>query len=589
MADETIRIKAILDDKVSSKLSGMKTMLAATFGALTLSMIANTTVKLAALSSAAEETKNKFNEIFKGTEKVTDRIKKLSIETKYANSSLQTMASNIGALIKPTGLSAEKTYQLSERLVKLALDLASFHNLEPAQIIQDFQSALAGSSETLQKYGIDAKETTLAQKAFTMGLISSQKAYQKLDPEEKRQIRTLALIEKAYDDSESAIGDLSRTSDTYANQVRALNENFKQMGETIGNWLLPPLTKATDLLNTFLEKIRTYNEGRSKEVKPFFKELEIPVGYTQEGKPIFEQKIEDVKLPELNKKIADSKKEITTVNKELVISEDDLKKAFISELEWIEKTNQKNRDAAELRQEYQVERLKEINEAKKELYDEANQALKTQHENEYAAMIERADAMQYLANEEIKIEEEKAKRLAEIEQQKRREYQESFAILFDNLRVWGEESKTAFELYKAYASAETLISAFKSSQKIFEAVASQVWLGPLALPAAAAASGIAMAAGLARASAIANQDYKGRAIGGDVAAGQPYIVGERGREMFIPDMGGYIIPNNVLKKLGSGKSTVINISAIDAQSFKSFLRNGGATVLESEMSKGRLF
>ena len=174
-----------------------------------------------------------------------------------------------------------------------------------------------------------------------------------------------------------------------------------------------------------------------------------------------------------------------------------------------------------------------------------------------------------------------------IEQQKANDTKEAFGVMIENLRAWGEESQTAFELYKAYASAETLISAYKSAQKIFEAVASQVWLGPLALPAAAAASGIAMAAGMARANMIASQDFKGKAIGGDVAANQPYIVGERGREMFVPDMSGYIVPNSILKKMG-GKSTIININALDAQSFKSFLRNGGASVLESEMSKGRL-
>ena len=590
MADEKIRISATLDDQVSGKLRMMKAGFAAAFGALTVGMIANTALKLAKLSSAAEETRNKFNEIFKGTENVTDRIKKLSLETKYAASNLQTMASNLGALIKPTGLSADRTYELSERLVKLSLDLASFHNLEPAQIVQDFQSALAGSSETLQKYGIDAKETTLAQKAFTMGLTSSRSAYQKLDPEQKRQIRTLALIEKSYEDSASAIGDLARTSGTFANQSRELNENLQQIGETVGDWLVPPLTKATNLLNNFLNLIKNVNEGKDKDAKPppLFKELEMPVGFTKEGKPIFEQKFGDVKLPELNKKIAESKLDVADANKEVVKTQAELMKAFNSELEWLEKLNKKNKDAADQRREFQLKRLNEMSEARKELLDEAHQYLKDAHQREFDAMIERNDILYALAQDEIKIEEDKAKKLAEIERQKQREHQEAFRILIDNIHALGAESQTAFELYKAYASAETFISAVKSAQKIFEAVASQVWLGPVALPAAAAAAGVAMAAGMARASMIASQEYKGRAIGGDVAAGQPYVVGERGREMFVPNMDGYIIPNNVLKRLG-GKSTVININALDAQSFKSFLRSGGAAVLESEVAKGRLF
>ena len=47
----------------------------------------------------------------------------------------------------------------------------------------------------------------------------------------------------------------------------------------------------------------------------------------------------------------------------------------------------------------------------------------------------------------------------------------------------------------------------------------------------------------------------GRAIGGSVQAGQPYTVGERGQEMFVPNQSGSIIPND---KLSGGKGVTIN-------------------------------
>ena len=50
----------------------------------------------------------------------------------------------------------------------------------------------------------------------------------------------------------------------------------------------------------------------------------------------------------------------------------------------------------------------------------------------------------------------------------------------------------------------------------------------------------------------------GKAIGGSVQAGQPYMVGERGPEMFIPSQGGSITPN---KKLGGGITVVNNVDA----------------------------
>lgn len=48
----------------------------------------------------------------------------------------------------------------------------------------------------------------------------------------------------------------------------------------------------------------------------------------------------------------------------------------------------------------------------------------------------------------------------------------------------------------------------------------------------------------------------GKAIGGPVQAGQPYMVGERGPEMFVPNQTGSIVPNN--KMGGGGGITIVN-------------------------------
>ena len=55
-----------------------------------------------------------------------------------------------------------------------------------------------------------------------------------------------------------------------------------------------------------------------------------------------------------------------------------------------------------------------------------------------------------------------------------------------------------------------------------------------------------------------------RANGGSVSAGTPYVVGERGAELFVPKSNGTIVPNNAL----GGGSTTINLTvngAIDAE------------------------
>lgn len=60
----------------------------------------------------------------------------------------------------------------------------------------------------------------------------------------------------------------------------------------------------------------------------------------------------------------------------------------------------------------------------------------------------------------------------------------------------------------------------------------------------------------------------GRAMGGRVQPGQPYTVGEMGRELFVPDQAGKIIPNSKLKKKESSPvyNITLNLSGVMARS-----------------------
>jgi hypothetical protein len=59
------------------------------------------------------------------------------------------------------------------------------------------------------------------------------------------------------------------------------------------------------------------------------------------------------------------------------------------------------------------------------------------------------------------------------------------------------------------------------------------------------------------------------AEGGSASAGEAYVVGERGAELFVPDRSGTVIPNNQLGGLG-GVTNITNnyIDAIDTKSFE---------------------
>ena len=69
-------------------------------------------------------------------------------------------------------------------------------------------------------------------------------------------------------------------------------------------------------------------------------------------------------------------------------------------------------------------------------------------------------------------------------------------------------------------------------------------------PAAVAGGGIFSGAG----------PYQFKAAGGSVMGGTPYVVGEKGPELFVPGRSGTIVPNN---QLGGGGATnvVVNVDA----------------------------
>ena len=54
-------------------------------------------------------------------------------------------------------------------------------------------------------------------------------------------------------------------------------------------------------------------------------------------------------------------------------------------------------------------------------------------------------------------------------------------------------------------------------------------------------------------------EYEGLAMGGQAIAGTPYVVGERGPELFLPFTSGTVIPNNRIGDVGGSKTTTVNV------------------------------
>lgn len=74
-------------------------------------------------------------------------------------------------------------------------------------------------------------------------------------------------------------------------------------------------------------------------------------------------------------------------------------------------------------------------------------------------------------------------------------------------------------------------------------------------PGAALAAGIALVAVSTALRQSLNKGVQARALGGPVSGGQPYLVGERGPELFVPQVSGGIVPNNQVGSMMNGRST----------------------------------
>jgi hypothetical protein len=81
-----------------------------------------------------------------------------------------------------------------------------------------------------------------------------------------------------------------------------------------------------------------------------------------------------------------------------------------------------------------------------------------------------------------------------------------------------------------------------------------------------------------------------RASGGTVSAGSPYMVGERGPELFVPRTSGMVVPNNNLADVtGGGGQTInnYNISAIDVKSFEERILGSSRAVWAANAYAGK--
>jgi hypothetical protein len=123
--------------------------------------------------------------------------------------------------------------------------------------------------------------------------------------------------------------------------------------------------------------------------------------------------------------------------------------------------------------------------------------------------------------------------------------------------------KAAFAINKAFAVKDALVNTYNGVAKAMN--------NPFPLNLGFAA--VALANGMAQVAAIKSTQF--RANGGPMSAGSPYIVGERGPELIVPNQAANVVPND---QLGGGNFT-INISANDTAGFDDLLTKRRGTLM----------
>lgn len=144
------------------------------------------------------------------------------------------------------GVAEDNANLMSKNLTQLGYDLSSFYNISVAEAMQKLQSGIAGEIEPLRRLGYAIDVATLQQVAYEHGI---QQSVNTMNQAQKSQLRYIAIIEQ----SENAMGDLSRTSQTPANAIRILQEQVKRLTRALGNMLIPMLQKILPIAQAVVE------------------------------------------------------------------------------------------------------------------------------------------------------------------------------------------------------------------------------------------------------------------------------------------------------------------------------------------------
>ena len=189
------------------------------------------------VASEVEEMQNKFDVVFQGmTDEVEAWAQSYSDAIGRNKNDIKTYLADQQNLLVGFGMTRQEGAELSKQMTTLALDLASFANLDETAAVNNMTKAVMGESEAAKSLGAVLNDDTRARAMQAMGLSGT---YEKLDQLTKMQVNYNAILAQSPD----AIGDCERSLGSYKSTVVQFQSKLKEIKTLVGQFFMPTFQK----------------------------------------------------------------------------------------------------------------------------------------------------------------------------------------------------------------------------------------------------------------------------------------------------------------------------------------------------------
>lgn len=231
--------------KVEGSIKSLKSMASKVLGAvgITLSVagIKSAVDGCVEVASSVEEMQNKFDVVFGD---MRDEVNKWAQEYSDAigrnKDDIKTYLADQQNLLVGFGMTRKAGAEMAEQMTSLALDLASFGNMDETTSVNAMTKAVMGESEAAKTLGAVLNDSTRAQAMATLGLKGT---YDKLDQLTKMQVNYQAILQQSPD----AIGDCKRSLDSYESTKKRYIAKLKEIKTIVGQFFLPTYQKVLSI------------------------------------------------------------------------------------------------------------------------------------------------------------------------------------------------------------------------------------------------------------------------------------------------------------------------------------------------------